>query len=502
MFSMGRSPCPCGSGLAFAVCCGRSVASAMPLGWAEVHRHWPRTHATLVKWTIDVWGAEAVSEALARFARPAELPMWDGDGWMPLAQSWLIYDWVPADDGRNVASRRLHEVASASALRAQPFVEIVRAANASPLSLYQVEAVEPGVGAEVRDLLLDRVHFIHDRSLSTSASVWSILAGRLITCMGVTILDAAAPMLLDALWRGRLLDAFEAMTAVAAPCDAEMLRACGTDVFGLFDDAVDADLEHRREPQRLANTDGDPMVLCRVEWDLDPGDAATIMQRLADLGWEGDGLDTIDDPDADVATDRTVSFMLVDANRTMLTGSDTVGIGTLRLRRGRMRLECNSRARRDRIAQGIDTELAAMVRRRSSREEDVSEIRRWTAERGWLDSADALRERFSTADEDDPFDDLPKGSAGAFEKMQPEERQALRDFVASKLREAERAWPDQSVPALGGITPREAMRTERGRRQLEDLLRSMERETPAPASEFSGGMSVDALRRELGMLPK
>ena len=132
----------------------------------------------------------------------------------------------------------------------------------------------------------------------------------------------------------------------------------------------------------------------------------------------------------------------------------------------------------------------------------MSEIRRWTAERGWLDSADALRERFSTADEDDPFDDLPKGSAGAFEKMQPEERQALRDFVASKLREVERAWPDQSVPALGGITPREAMRTERGRRQLEDLLRSMERETPVPASEFSGGMSVDALRRELGMLPK
>ena len=60
-------------------------------------------------------------------------------------------------------------------------------------------------------------------------------------------------------------------------------------------------------------------------------------------------------------------------------------------------------------------------------------------------------------------------------------------------------WVDQALPALGGETPREASKTAKGRKELENLLRMMEnyeaREAGAgqPAYEFS------RVRQELGM---
>ncbi|HID22435.1 MAG TPA: DUF2384 domain-containing protein, partial [Planctomycetaceae bacterium] len=57
-------------------------------------------------------------------------------------------------------------------------------------------------------------------------------------------------------------------------------------------------------------------------------------------------------------------------------------------------------------------------------------------------------------------------------------------------------WLDLPVPALDGMTPRDAARTKQGRRQVDVLLKEMEnRECRLPKEErfdFSG------IRRELG----
>ena len=60
-------------------------------------------------------------------------------------------------------------------------------------------------------------------------------------------------------------------------------------------------------------------------------------------------------------------------------------------------------------------------------------------------------------------------------------------------------WPDERLPALGGRTPRQAVRSKRGREQVEELLRDFEnaseraRKAGRPAFDFSG------LRSELGL---
>ena len=70
---------------------------------------------------------------------------------------------------------------------------------------------------------------------------------------------------------------------------------------------------------------------------------------------------------------------------------------------------------------------------------------------------------------------------------------ALAEFVAAK----EIEWLDQPVPALSGLTPREAAGDPTRREDLVALLNEFNRRGPAPAGAAT--FNVDRLRRELGL---
>ena len=58
-------------------------------------------------------------------------------------------------------------------------------------------------------------------------------------------------------------------------------------------------------------------------------------------------------------------------------------------------------------------------------------------------------------------------------------------------------WPDESLPLLGGKTPREAMRTARGRERVDALVRDIEHhEARLPLEER---FDVAQLRLALGL---
>ena len=62
-----------------------------------------------------------------------------------------------------------------------------------------------------------------------------------------------------------------------------------------------------------------------------------------------------------------------------------------------------------------------------------------------------------------------------------------------------RHWPDEQVPALGGMTPRRAARSEQRRPWLEALLREMEHDADDLTRRGRRAPDVDSLRAELGM---
>src|SRR5262249_51911434 len=73
----------------------------------------------------------------------------------------------------------------------------------------------------------------------------------------------------------------------------------------------------------------------------------------------------------------------------------------------------------------------------------------------------------------------------------PALREVLRQFVADH----ERRWLDESIPALGGRTPREAVLDPIGREQLQQLLDSF----PIPGPDDVGMFDPDRLRKALAL---
>ena len=85
-------------------------------------------------------------------------------------------------------------------------------------------------------------------------------------------------------------------------------------------------------------------------------------------------------------------------------------------------------------------------------------------------------------------------SRDAAEEIPPEVRgEILREFKTRHFA----AWPDQSIPALDGKTPREAAKTREGRRKLDVLLKDAEHleQSLDPAERFD----FSDLRKELGL---
>lgn len=104
-------------------------------------------------------------------------------------------------------------------------------------------------------------------------------------------------------------------------------------------------------------------------------------------------------------------------------------------------------------------------------------------------------------------DDMPELSADEIEAREreskelnarPEVREAIRRHLEHHYF---KEWPRTKIPALGGLTPIQASKTEDGRAKLKALLEDFDRIQEAPSST-QPKVDTDRLRRMLGLSPK
>lgn len=298
-------------------------------------------------------------------------------------------------------------------------LRVLHELRAGWMSAFEVLHVRVDEGMEVRDVLRRRKLWVSERSATRQVEIGDLLVGWVLDDDGRITLEGNSS---HVPWRiappvtGMLKEARNALARshprLGWKRRAGLLAPCVTPL-------VELAMQHAPQP-RVENHDGEPLLWSEARYAV--SDPAALRRRLGEE-FEDDG-------------DGTFHML----SGEMLAARITIEGDVLRI-------ETNSKGRLQRAKKRIEALVDKLARHQLDSHEDPMRP-----------GAD---DRARDADDDDEPMDLT-----------PEMRQAVTAMLMSKLRD----WVDQPIAALGDRTPRQAIRSKRGREQVTHLLTVQEQQ--------------------------
>jgi len=434
--SIGRNdPCPCGSGKKFKRCHGIHAPTVAS----------PETARANDFKALDM-------DLVTRLLRFAKLSF--GDAWLhnvldaytgshdveiperelTLALPWALYSRRDAD-GLTVAGAWARDRGSRVT---DPEHILLHAYAKTWLSLWEARRLERGVGVAFVDLLTHQERFVHDVSSSTTLNLHDVMLAMVLDCDGVSFFGGVHPQPLPPRYADSVLRTAQKICHVRTRAVApDVLRDPDTQLEIIDEWNETVDRMFGAPPPTMTNTDGDLFTLTTDDFAL-VAPREEILGRLASI-------DGASEPENESGT--TVFVFTKPGNATHADWDNTV-IGRAVVGRDRLRVETNSLRRADTLRARLEASLGAMIRHRLRQESNTDDLIKRAVAKGPI-----------------------KGHGRPTPAQPPEISAALRGFREKHMR----GWIDESIPALDGLTPREAARLPRKRRALDLLLKDIER---------------------------
>lgn len=437
-----NEPCPCGSGKKYKKC-------HLPIEESE-HAEGRRATATHV---MDV-------QLVARLAEYAQREF--GAAWQKLhrdlsarSDSTLLV--LPLAvlsfeaDGTSLVDAYLKKHGGRRTSEERRWL---KALQASWLSVWEVEAVEPGRNLTLRDLLSGERRTVLERKGSEVLTMRDAVLARVVDHDGLSLVAGFHASMLTPYSAAEVVE--RARTALnpdcGAPADRLREATASSALLDYWEEAVREERLRSLLPPRLLNTDGDPLTHTVDRFEVAAGAAREVGGLVR--GIEG----MIEDEDENGAP---VYVLLRPRDR---SEQESTVVGSVRLDAEGLRIETNSEARADAAFDLV---------------------------------ADACGQRIRHVEREHRELPAPGTATGAprtaTSAPSPEEARLSAEHKARHYA----AWPDLPLPALGDKTPRECAQTPAGRGEVDLLLRHMEnrehRNAIGEAYDFS------LVREELGI---
>ena len=366
--------------------------------------------------------------------------------------------------------------------------------RSSVMSLYEVSDVIPGKSLLAHDLLRGGEPVrVSEGTATQSLKQWDRIAARLVEERGRVVFGGGllpfdrdlADTLLNSLRRVGKRAAKEGAMILpdldsrigpadlsAAFSDTEVLRHAAPLISTVWlNDALEKVLNPR--PPEIYNSDGDEIVILSLHYPLRPGIAAArvrkALDRLPDLRAESPNFWNWLAP-----SDVSAGYLQAkgQSGLAFMSALDdgSLALGSLELKRKKLLVSVNSEERAERARAMLAPALEGLVGEPLVERQDL---------------AQAMADRSA--------DEAPAASPD----IPPEEQ---RRIVHESLDKYYREQLDEPIPALGDISPRQAMRSAQGRENLVAWLKRLENhvarhEPPAPMA----GYDTAWLWQELGL---
>ncbi|MGC1523881.1 MAG: hypothetical protein WA803_20245 [Steroidobacteraceae bacterium] len=410
--------------------------------------------STLLAFVADTYGPEALEEAWEEFSG-AEEPFDPETPHIQVFMPWFFHRWSPDPYGTAIADTALHERSPTNLFlerrgaRLNPVIRrYLGSCLEAPFSFHEILRCDPGHGFLARDLFTGEERAVLERSATQGMQSGDIVFGQLVAAEGITILEAASLCLIPPIYKIELIDFRKELPRGEPRFTAATLGEWDLELIERYLDIMDKVL-HPQVP-KLHNTDGEPLEMHRLTFDIDSPEK--VLDALKSL-----------DPDRSAeeflaATERTArgNFKCVQfnwtkrGNRLHESWSTTI-IGHLEIKGRRLVAEVNSARRAQEFKTLVQERLPGEARLRVDR---IQSVEKMLAERNRTGTEESVREA-----ESDALAELP-------------EMQARMQHIMAEHFER---WVTEKIPALNGRTPLEAVRDPEGREKVMALVIEAER---------------------------
>ncbi|MBU1170347.1 MAG: SEC-C domain-containing protein [Proteobacteria bacterium] len=457
---IGRNePCPCGSGKKYKKCClNKDTAPSQELYYRRLSEAHDRLVGRLLSYAEVNLGEDAVDLAMNEFLlwpEPEDKISEDTlDRIGPLFLPWYLFNWefdsmdidvagvdLGEDEDWTVAELYArHNPGKLDPLERRLMESIPRI----PYSFWEVLGVDKGKGMTLQNILTKSRLEVQERSGSEFIQVGDLLFGRAIAVDGVGMLVGLSPNRIPPGKKADIIQLRKHLHQDNATITDDMLYDWEEQIRELYF-IIDHSLHTM--PQ-LCNTDGHPLEFHRLIYEVASADEA--FNKLCGLCVTLTPEELYDDAECDESGRiRHAEFPWDRLGHTKSPAMPNTVLGRIMIDNHRLTAEANSAERSQELRREIDFRLGDCARFKVDEIQDIN----------------------SMMSQDPTGDFEPKYSKEHNELIQnPEVQERLVEMIGAHWK----SWVDETIPALGSITPREAVKTADGLEAVEALLKEAE----------------------------
>jgi hypothetical protein len=455
-----NDPCPCGSGKKFKHCCLHAESATLETTNALVWRRMRRVldefamGTTMLDFVVKTYGRAAPDEAWSEFSGVEE-PFDPRTPNIALFMSWFFHRWSPGPHDTAAVDAAIGERIPTQLYleredrRLEPALRrYLEGCLRAPFSFHEVLRCDRGSGFKARDLFTGEERYVMERSATEGMEAGDILFGQLVDVDGVSMLECAGPYYIPPIRKIEIIDLRKELLHGKTQCTPEKLQEWDFELIEQYLEIAE-EMLHPRLP-KMHNTDGDPIEMHRLAFDIDSPEP--IVRALADLD-----------------LDRSADELLAEAERTSRgeikrvewtwkksgngrhkSWSNTI-LGHLEIKGRKLIAEVNSARRALELRTLIESRLAEAARFRT---DTIQSLEKLLGDRSPFNPAEATVQKKA--------EELAE---------HPEIKAAMQNFMAQHFEH----WVSESIPALDGRTPLEAVRHPEGREKVLALVVDAER---------------------------
>jgi len=462
--------CPCGSGKKFKKCHGAIATPRDDSAYDRLRLLEGEATYRLLKFARQRYGESFMEVAWEQFSdgRMGQFSE-DAPEYLYFCR-WFEYDWRP--DGTSPLASSFLAGPGARSIDAD-VRRVMEATLASPYSFFQILEVDPGSGFRARDVLREMDAQITERSASSQMQKGFIMYARMVSLDGVSFMMGNGTQPIRAVYLRDLQDVRKELLQngmlTGEPGGTKTLGDSEKYLRGVYFGLTKA---QEKSMTDMRNADGDPLVLHTLRYSIPAFQPAFKAMRK-----RGSSLESEED---------------LPSKSELTEDGETIRAWIHWLKRG-----ARGEAGRSVFAMITLTDNSMLVDVNSERRSRFmqKEIAKRLGDSATLKHIDATPAAGMMKDaRGKPAQATPMSEDERRLREQPEVQKLLKDTMAKHWA----TWPDTPIPALRGMTPRQAVKDRQGRELLESLLLEFDAQSETQPDEFLK-VDVDELRKSLGI---